>query len=194
MQEQQNTDDVIKDLLARIGLIPPREWTDTVEWWDGDKCLGKLPSDPYNRYLWLLKGYRPVFDYMEMLHQKANNPWMKGELPVPEPRPEDLGNHRATLNPTDDKEVLVEKIRADLREHGELEIRGTATEIAKLLGFQGIHPTVFSKMLNQIQDRLEVFGIDIQKKHNHGQRLIRIFDNPNSPYHPKQQGFGFEND
>jgi len=49
-------------------------------------------------------------------------------------------------------------------------------------------------MLGEIQQRLEIFGIYIQKKHSHGQRLIRIFDNPNNPYHPKQQGYGFEND
>ena len=62
---------------------------------------------------------------------------------------------------------------------------GTAAEISKQFGY--IDPAQFGRDINDIEDKLMEFGIDIERSRNPKKRFIKIYENQDSPYHPRQQ-------
>ena len=76
-------------------------------------------------------------------------------------------------------------IRLQHIDEKQVEIEGTAQELAERFGYQ--EPAKFGKDIVTIEHNLEEFGIDIQRTRTPKKRHIRIYENKESPYHPIQQ-------
>ena len=50
-----------------------------------------------------------------------------------------------------------------------------------------IDPAQFGRDITDIEDKLMEYGIDIERSRNPKKRLIKIYENQDSPYHPRQQ-------
>jgi hypothetical protein len=111
------------------------------------------------------------------------SPVFRGEKEPPEPRAIDMRTDTALA--TDRIPTLIERIRAVIFDEKQVEIEGTAQELAERFGYQ--EPAKFGKDIVLIEHNLEEFGIDIQRTRTPKKRHIKIYENKESPYHPLRQ-------
>ena len=70
-------------------------------------------------------------------------------------------------------------------EQGQPEISGTATELCLQFGYDD--PNEFGTAINEVERKVSELGIDIERGRTAKKRLIKIYENQDSPYHPLQQ-------
>ena len=184
----------VSRLMERIGLVEPRQWPIFCRWWFRDKPMGIMPSDPYSRLYYLTIGYHPEprdlyeIDILDRSHYNLHfgdgiSPVFRGEVEPPMPRAIDLQRDVELSN--DRLPVLIERIRAVIYDEKQTEIVGTAQELSERFGY--IEPAQFGRDIGVIEDNLMEFGIDVDKTRTPKKRLIKIWENLESPYHPLQQ-------
>ena len=81
--------------------------------------------------------------------------------------------------------ILIERIRARVYDLGETIIIGTATELCLQFGYDD--PNEFGTAINEVERKVSELGIDIERGRTAKKRLIKIYENQDSPYHPRQQ-------
>ena len=176
-------------------MVEPKLWPMHCRWWFRDKEIGQLPCDPYSRRYYLSVGYRP--DHSDLYEggyafegrqwkdtfEDGVSPVFRGEKEPPEPRAIDMRTDTALA--TDRIPTLIERIRVAIFDEKQVEIEGTAQELAERFGYQ--EPAQFGRDMELIRDNLIEFGIDIERTRTPKKRWIRIYENKENPYHPLQQ-------